>query len=101
MTSVSEAKSKMLWAGILSVAILIVLTALAALGYSKLEDSGLVVYVMAVPIFMTGLAFALGYIDTNEDMDEEEIKYMLRRTFIFGGVMFIITLLAAIVLCLS
>ena len=61
----------------------------------------MILYMMAVPIFMTVLAFAFGYLDINEKMDDDDITYMLRRTYIFGGVMFSITLIAELALYLS
>jgi hypothetical protein len=101
MTDVTNLKKRMLILGIVSAAILIGLTVLCALKFSTLEKSGMILYMMAVPIFMTVLAFVFGYVDLNERMDEDEITYMLRRTFIFGGVMFSITLIAELALYLS
>lgn len=101
MTDIAELKKRMLILGVASAAILIGLTVLCALKFSSLEKSGMILYMMAVPIFMTVLAFVFGYIDLNERMDEDEIAYMLRRTYIFGGVMFAITLVAELALYLS
>ena len=101
MTDIAALKKRMLILGIASAAILIGLTVLCALKLNTLEKSGMVLYMMAVPIFMTVLAFIFGYVDLKEGMDDDEIAYMLRRTYIFGGVMFAITLMAELALYLS
>ena len=101
MTDVANLKKRMLILGFASAVILVGLTVLCALKFSTLEKSGMILYMMAVPIFMTVLAFAFGYLDINEKMDDDDITYMLRRTYIFGGVMFTITLIAELALYLS
>ena len=91
-----KAKKLMLICGIVSGAVLIALTIVLSMNYEELTDKGLSIYMMAVPIFMTVLAFVLGYIDITEDLDEGEIRYMMWRSKVFGGLMFIMTLIAIV-----
>ncbi|MBO4502185.1 MAG: hypothetical protein J5707_00810 [Candidatus Methanomethylophilus sp.] len=91
-----KAKKLMLLCGIVSGAILIALTAVMSLGYDTLEHKGLGIYMMAVPIFMTVLAFVLGYIDITEKLDDGEVHYMVWRSCVFGGLMFAMTLVAIV-----
>ncbi len=101
MTDVAQVKKKMLLLTIASGAILIALTAAIALGYSSMKDSGLVIYMMAAPIILTVLAFVFGYLDVNEKMKDDDIEYIVHRTYIFGGVLFAITILVLVALYMS
>ncbi len=92
----TKAKRLMLVFGIATGAILIALTIFLSLRYDSIANKGLSIYMMAVPIFMTVLSFVLGYIDTTEDLDEGEIHYMVWRSFVFGGLMFVMTLVAIV-----
>jgi len=92
----TKAKKLMLVCGIATGAILIALTIVLSLRYDNLANKGLSIYMMAVPIFMTVLSFVLGYIDTTEKLDEDEVHYMVWRSFVFGGLMFVMTLVAII-----
>lgn len=94
MTEVEPIRKRMLALAVVTGAVLIAITILSALKYNSLDKSAWICYMMAVPIFMTVLAFVLGYIDINEKLDDDEVAYMVRRTYIFGGLMFVITLAA-------
>ena len=96
MTDVKPIRTRMLLLAAVSGIILIAFTIVAAIHCKTLVDSERVVYMMAVPIFMTILAFILGYMDINETQEEEEIDYMVRRTYTFGGILFVISLLVVI-----
>lgn len=101
MADIAEIKKKMLILAVATAVILIALTVIAGTAYSDLNDTGLVAYMMAAPIFLTALAFVFGYLDINEKMKEDEITYIVHRTYIFGGILFIITLLVLVALYLS
>lgn len=101
MADVAQVKKKMLLLAVASAVILIAATAATALGYSSLKDSGLVIYMMAVPIILTVLAFVFGYLDVNEKMKDDDIEYIIHRTYIFGGILFFITILVLVALYMS
>lgn len=101
MTDVAKIKKKMLTLCIISTAVLIILTLIVGTGFSDLGDTGLVGYMMAAPIFLTALAFIFGYTDINEKMKDDDVEYIVHRTYIFGGLLFIITLLAIIALYMA
>lgn len=101
MTDVVQIKKKMLFLAIASVAVLIVLTVAIALSYNTANDSGLVFYMMAAPIILTALAFVFGYLDIDEKMKDDDISYMVHRSYIFGGILFAISLLVLIALYFS
>ena len=101
MADVAKIKKKMLVLAIASAVILIALTAAIAIGYSSLKDSGLVIYMMAAPIILTALAFVFGYLDINEKMKDDDIEYIIHRTYIFGGILFFITILVLVALYMS
>lgn len=101
MADVAKIKKKMLVLAIASAVILIALTAAIAIGYSSLKDSGLVIYMMAAPIILTALAFVFGYLDINEKMKDDDIEYIIHRTYIFGGILFAITVLVLVALYMS
>ena len=91
-----KSKNLMLVCGIATGAVLIALTVLLSMRYEGLTNKGLSIYMMAVPIFMTVLAFVLGYIDIDEKLDDGEVHYMVWRSCVFGGLMFIMTLVAIV-----
>lgn len=95
---VEKSKKQMLALAILSGIVLIALTAVAAIGYPEMMSKGLTVYMMAVPIFFTVLAFVLGYLDIGDDLTEGEIRYMKFRSYCFGGAMFVMSVIAVLVL---
>ena len=101
MADVAKIKKKMLVLAIASAVILIALTAAIAIEYSSLKDSGLVIYMMAAPIILTALAFVFGYLDINEKMKDDDIEYIIHRTYIFGGILFAITVLVLVALYMS
>ncbi len=101
MTDIAQIKKKMLFLAIISAVVLIVLTVVIAMSYTTMNDSGLVFYMMAAPIILTALAFVFGYLDINEKMKDDDISYMVHRSYIFGGVLFAISLLVLIALYFS
>ncbi|MCQ2070410.1 MAG: hypothetical protein MJZ68_04710 [archaeon] len=84
--------------GLALVIVLIAFTAYQAFEFRDIEDKALVCYIMAVPIFMTGLSFAFSYIDLKDSKNEDDVKYYLRRGYIFGVVMFVLSLFAIAVM---
>lgn len=91
----ASARKQLLLYGVLSAAVLIGLTAAAVAGFPELTDKGLTVYITAVPIFFTVLAFYLGYRDVAEEgLSDSEIEGTARRAKIFGGVMFLLSVTA-------
>ncbi len=101
MTDVAKTRKRMLFLAMVAAVILIALTIIAGTAYTNLNKTGLVAYMMAAPIFLTVLAFVFGYLDVNEKMKDDEITYIVRRSYIFGGILFIITILVLVALILS
>lgn len=81
-------------------AALLVFTGIAVAGTGSLGDLGLSVYILAVPIVFTVLAFALPAFDIEDGMPPKMVEYHRRSGFIFGGVMFAITAVAIAVMIL-
>lgn len=91
-------RKRVLGIGLALVIVLIAFTAYQAFEFRDIEDKALVCYIMAVPIFMTGLSFAFSYIDLKDSKNEDDVKYYLRRGYIFGVVMFVLSLFAIAVM---
>ena len=82
----------MLGIGVASVAAILVLTAIA--GFVFNSDNGLsILYLMAVPMALIALCFYLGYKDMASGKNAEDLRWIKKRTFIFGGLMIAITVL--------
>ena len=91
-TDIETGRRKMLGIGVASVAAILVLTAIA--GFVFNSDNGLsILYLMAVPMALIALCFYLGYKDMASGKNAEDLRWIKKRTFIFGGLMIAITVL--------
>ena len=91
-TDIETGRKKMLGIGVASVAAILVLTAIA--GFVFNSDNGLsILYLMAVPMALIALCFYLGYKDMASGKNAEDLRWIKKRTFIFGGLMIAITVL--------
>jgi len=100
MTNASTTKKKMLTLATATGAILIALTLYVAFGFDSVSNTGLVGYMMAVPIVMTVLSFAFGYKDINDDLSDEEVAYFAHRSYIFGGLIFVLSIIIILAMML-
>lgn len=94
---VAKEQKTMLTIGILSVTILLALTLVA--GFVLDPDKGAnIVLLVSAPIALIALCFYLGYKDLPTGESDNEIGWIRKRTFIFGGIMICITALVLMLL---
>ncbi len=92
-------RKTMLVTGVLSVTVLLVLSLVA--GFVLDPDKGLnIMLLTAAPMALIALCFYLGYKDLPTGGNADEVRWIKKRTFIFGGLMIGITVLVLALLIL-
>lgn len=95
---ISKTRRELLAVGIVSMVVVVAMTAVAAILTS---EAGNVLYMMALPLAMIALCYYLGDKDVRDAEDEGWIRYVRRRTYIFGMVFLALSVAVLAVICMS